>query len=102
MTETLIVKYSFILYSFKFLTSLPKIRDIKNNNMNVIFPRTVNVSMILEVKFAYVVFIQCVAKKYPYNNRIISIEGTFLGDTLYIRLFVYDLTSKHVPNIMYC
>jgi acetylornithine/succinyldiaminopimelate/putrescine aminotransferase len=22
-------------------------------------------------------------KKYPYNNRIISIEGTFLGDTLY-------------------
>jgi hypothetical protein len=23
-------------------------------------------------------------KKYPYNNRIISIEGTFLGDTLYI------------------
>ena len=43
MTETLIVKYSFILYSFKFLTSLPKIRDIKNNNMNVIFPRTVNV-----------------------------------------------------------
>jgi hypothetical protein len=25
----------------------------------------------------------CVPKKYPYNNRIISIEGTFLGDTLY-------------------
>jgi hypothetical protein len=22
-------------------------------------------------------------KKYPYNNRIISMEGTFLGDTLY-------------------
>jgi hypothetical protein len=27
----LIVKYSFVLYSFKFLTSLPKIREIKNN-----------------------------------------------------------------------
>ena len=26
----------------------------------------------------------CPPKKYPYNNRIISIEGTFLGDTLYI------------------
>jgi hypothetical protein len=25
----------------------------------------------------------CPKKKYPYNNRIISIEGTFLGDTLY-------------------
>jgi hypothetical protein len=31
MTETLIVKYSSVLYSFKFLTSLPKFRDIKNN-----------------------------------------------------------------------
>jgi hypothetical protein len=26
----------------------------------------------------------CPPKKYPYNNRIISIEGTFLGDTQYI------------------
>jgi hypothetical protein len=33
MTETLIVKYSFVLYSFKFLKSLPKFRDIKNNNI---------------------------------------------------------------------
>jgi hypothetical protein len=24
----------------------------------------------------------CPKKKYPYNNRIISIEGTYLGDTL--------------------
>jgi hypothetical protein len=27
----------------------------------------------------------CPKKKYPYNNRIISIEGTFFWDTLYIR-----------------
>ena len=38
--------------------------------MNAISPRTVMYSMILEVKFAYVV----------------------------VRLFAYDLTSKHVPN----
>jgi hypothetical protein len=61
MTETLIVKYSFILYSFKFLTlSLPKFRDIKNNIIQhywwMRFPRKLWMySMILEVKFAYVV-----------------------------------------------
>jgi hypothetical protein len=78
MTETLIEKYCFVLYSFKFLTSLPKIRDIKNNIiqhhscMNVISPRTVNAF---------------------YDSRsVIRLRR------LYIRLFVYDLTSKHVPN----
>ena len=61
MTETLIVKYSFILYSFKFLTlSLPKFRDIKNNIIQhywwMWFPRKLWMySMILKVKFAYVV-----------------------------------------------
>ena len=75
MTETLIMKYSFVLYSFKFLTGLPKFRDIKNNIIQhhswMRFPRELWMySMILEVKFAYVV----------------------------VRLFVYDLTSKHVPN----
>ena len=30
-------------------------------------------------------------KKYPYNNRIISIEGTILGDTLY-RVSIVDVT----------
>jgi hypothetical protein len=62
MTETLIVKYSFVLYSFTFLTSLPKIRDIKNNIIQhhpwMWFSRELWMySMILEVKFAYVVFI---------------------------------------------
>jgi hypothetical protein len=75
MTETLIMKYSFVLYSFKFLTGLPKFSDIKNNIIQhhswMRFPRELWMhSMILEVKFAYVV----------------------------VRLFVYDLTSKHVPN----
>jgi hypothetical protein len=57
MTETLIVKYSFV-----FLTSLPKFRDIKNNIIQhhswMRFRRELWMcSMILEVKFAYVVFI---------------------------------------------
>ena len=60
MTETLIVKYSFVLYSFKFLTSLPKFRDIKNNIIQhywwMRFPRKLWMySMILEVKLAYVI-----------------------------------------------
>ena len=72
MTETLIVKPSFVLYSFKFLTSLPKIRDIKNNIiqhhafMNVISPRTVNV----------------------FHDSRSEIRLC----RLYIRLFVYDVT----------
>jgi hypothetical protein len=81
MTETLIVKYSFVLYSFNFLTSIPKFRDIKNNIIQhhwhwwMRFPRKLWMySMIPEVKFAYVVVF------------------------VYIRLFVYHLTSKHVPN----
>jgi hypothetical protein len=62
MTETMIVKYNFVLYSFKFLTSLPKFRDIKNNIIQhhwwMRFPRKLHVNvfhMILQVKFAYVV-----------------------------------------------
>jgi hypothetical protein len=34
----------------------------------------------------------CPPKKYPYNNRIIAKEGTFLGDTLYIKYYAYLIT----------
>ena len=79
MTESMIVKYSFVLYSFTFLTSLPKFRDIKNNiSFNIDerrFPRKLHVNVFHD-----------------------SRSEIRLGRCLCIRLFVYDLTSKHVPN----
>jgi hypothetical protein len=79
MTETMIVKYSLVLYSFKFLTSLPKFRDKRNNIIQhhwwMRFPRKLHVNVFHDSR-----------------NEI------RLRRCLCIRLFVYDLTSKHVPN----
>jgi hypothetical protein len=41
-------------------------------------------------------------KKYPYNNRIIAIEGTFLGDTLYkknLNPFKFKLAITYCSNL---
>ena len=43
-------------------------------------------------------------KKYPYNNRIISIEGTFFGDTLYMnnKSECFTGISKHEKIVFEC
>ena len=78
MTETLKVKYSFVLYFFKFFDKFTEISRYKEQHhltslINEISPKTVNVFHV-------------------------SRSEIRLRCCLCIRLFVHDLTSKHVPN----
>jgi hypothetical protein len=42
----------------------------------------------------------CPPKKYPYNNRIISIEGTFFWDTLYNCFFLFVIRGKAIRFVI--